>query len=299
MNIKKELFRYILAILRLFCLDRFLSDEVYQKMLYRRVTGYKLELDPPRTYTQKLQWIKLYDRKPIYRTMVDKYAVKQYAAKIIGDDHIVPLLGVWERPEDIDWDSLPNQFVLKTNHDCGGLVICKDKSKLDIETACKKLKKSLKRNYWLAGREWPYKDVPRKIIAEKYIEDSTGGLVDYKVMCFNGEPKLIEVHLGRYTSNHTQDFYNIDWEKTEIAQKSSGSVSDSLIEKPVCYDKMIELSRKLSTGIPHVRVDWYIVDNHLYLGELTFFDASGFDEFIPDKYNYIIGEWITLPAKTV
>lgn len=296
---KQIVCRIILALLNILELDIFLPDIAFLKMAYRRGTGNKLHLNPPITYTEKLQWIKLFDRNPIYRTMVDKYAVKKYVADIIGDDHIVPLLGVWDKPEEIEWSSLPNQFVLKTNHDCGGLVICKDKSKLDIEAASKKLSKSLKCNYWLAGREWPYKDMARKIIAEKYIEDSTGGLVDYKVMCFNGKPRLIQVHLGRYTNKHTQDFYDINWNKTEIAQISSGHVSDELIDKPDCFDEMIEMSRKLSISIPHVRVDWYIVNNHLYLGELTFFDASGFDKFIPDKYNYIIGDWITLPEKIV
>lgn len=292
---KKNLSILILRTLRILHLINYLPDKLYLQLAYRRATGRKLELNPPRTYTQKLQWIKLYDRNPLYTIMVDKYKAKEYASQIIGEDHVVPLLGVWNTPEEIDWNSLPKQFVLKTNHDCGGLVICKDKEKLDKEAAITKIRKSLRRDYWLAGREWPYKNIERKIIAEKYIEDSTGGLVDYKVMCFNGEPKLIEVHLGRYSSNHTQDFYDMQWNKTDIAQISSGSVSDIIIEKPNCFDEMIGMSQKLATGIPHVRVDWYIVDNHLYLGELTFFDASGFDGFVPEKYDYILGEWIQLP----
>jgi len=278
-------------------IDRIIPDHLFLKIQYRCLTGKFLNLTSPRTYTQKLQWLKLYDRNPLYSVMVDKFRAKKYVSDCIGSEYVVPLLGVWNCPEEIEWECLPNQFVLKTNHDSGGLIICRDKSTLDKEVAKDKLRRSLKNNYWLAGREWPYKNIPRKIIAEKYIEDSTGGLVDYKVMCFNGEPRLIEVHLGRYSSNHTQDFYNTDWKKTEIAQKSSGAVSDSLIEKPACFDEMICLSKKLAKGIPHVRVDWYIVDNHLYLGELTFFDSSGYDEFTPDKYNYIIGGWIKLPEK--
>ncbi len=296
---KKNLSILILRTLRILHLINYLPDKLYLQLAYRRATGRKLELNPPRTYTQKLQWIKLYDRNPLYTIMVDKYKAKEYASQIIGEDHVVPLLGVWNTPEEIDWNSLPKQFVLKTNHDCGGLVICKDKEKLDKKAAITKIRKSLRRDYWLAGREWPYKNIERKIIAEKYLEDTTGGLVDYKVMCFNGEPKLIQVHLGRFLGNHTQDFYDIEWNKTNVTQGSYGETSDVNVEKPKCFDEMILLSRKLSANIPHVRVDWYIVDGYLYLGELTFFDASGFDVYDSNNDEELFGSWITLPKKTV
>lgn len=279
-------------------LDRIFPDTLFLKIQYRCMTGNSLDLKAPRTYTQKLQWLKLYDRNPLYTIMVDKYRAKEYVSNCIGSEYVVPLLGVWDSPEEIEWDKLPKQFVLKTNHDCGGLIICKDKSKFDKEAAKEKLRRSLKNSYWLSGREWPYKDMPRKIIAEKYIEDSTGGLVDYKVMCFNGKPRLIQVHLGRYTNNHTQDFYDIKWNKTNITQGSYGETSDIYTERPICLDEMLKLSEVLSANIPHVRVDWYIVDNHLYLGELTFFDASGFDMFDSNNDEEMLGSWIKLPEKT-
>lgn len=256
--------------------------------------GKKLDLKNPQTFNEKLQWLKLYDRNPEYTKMVDKYEVRKYISEKIGEEYLIPILGVWDRFEDIDFNKLPNQFVLKCTHDSGGLVICRDKSKLDIEAARKKINKCLKRNFYKITREWPYKNVKPRIIAEKYMEDSLqgNGLADYKVLCFGGEAKLIELHLDRYGKRHTQDIYDVNWNKTTISQ--DGYISDKFIEKPVQMDKIIELSQLLSANIRHVRVDWYIVEDKIYFGEITFFDGSGFSPFDDEKDDLYIGSLINL-----
>ena len=278
----------------------FLSDESYLKVLFFLFMGYKLDLITPKTYSEKIQWLKLYNRKAEYSLMVDKYAVKNYVGRIIGEQYIIPTYGVWNNVEDIDWDHLPNQFVIKSTHAGGGLgvEVCKDKSQFDIPKAKKNLKQSFLLDIFKIYKEWPYKNVKKRIIAEKYLEE-TGlpSLRDYKVMCFDGKVKMIEFHEGRFTSQHTQTFYDREWEKLPINQKSYGVISDEISERPVLLGKMIELSEILAEDIPHLRVDWYIVDNNLYFGEITFYDASGFDAFIPEEYNYIIGELMTLPEK--
>lgn len=276
------------------CYNRW-DDERYLQKKFRAVMGRELNLDAPRTFNEKLQWLKLYDRKPEYTMMVDKYAVRAYIAEKLGDQYLIPLLGVWENPDDIDFDALPDQFVLKCNHNSGlGMCICRDKSKLNYDKVRKELRKGLAQDYYLTGREWPYKNVPRKIICEKFMTDESGTeLKDYKVMCFGGEPYLIQIHRGRFGS-HTQDFYDSAWNKLQIVQGGI-PMSDIYLEKPVFLDEMLDLSRILSAGLPQVRVDWYYANNQLYFGELTFFDASGYDDFYPDEVNYELGEKIILP----
>lgn len=276
-----------------------LSDEQYLKLKYKNVFGRNLGLENPKTFNEKLQWLKIHDRKPAYTTMVDKYAVKQYVANRIGEEYIIPTLGVWKHFDDIDFDNLPNQFVLKCTHDSGGLIICKDKRILDKAVAKKKIEKCLKRNYYWSGREWPYKNVPKRIIAEQYLsnDEKSDELSDYKVLCFNGEPKLIEIHKGRFSGHHTQDFYDVNWNKTEFEQPED-PLSDEIMKKPVFADKMLELSRTLAKNIAHVRIDWYYTGGKLLFGEITFFDGSGFCPFINNQ-DEILGSWITLPQKTV
>lgn len=274
-------------------------DEKYLKHKFKLALGYELNLDNPQTFCEKLQWLKLYDRNPLYTTMVDKYKVKKYVAEIIGSEYIIPTLGVWEDPDEIDFDKLPNQFVLKCNHNSGrGMCICKDKTKLDIKKVKKELSKGLKQDYYLTGREWPYKNVPRKIIAEKYLQDETcGDLKDYKVMCFAGEPKLIELHRYRFTDSHIQEFYDTTWKKTSISQTGTAKfkVSNTVCPRPSSLDIILELSKKLANGLKHIRVDWYCVNGKVYFGELTFFDGSGlvpFDNFQDDLY---LGSLIRIP----
>lgn len=280
----------------------FFCDSFYLRLLFRLKMGYSLDLDQPKTYNEKLQWLKLYNRRPEYKYMVDKCDVKQYVSKKIGSEYVIPTYGVWENLNLIDWDSLPKQFVIKTTHGGGGcgVVICKDKTSFDKENALKKLGYSLSKDIYKELREWPYKNMKKRIIAEKLLtEEGQDSPRDYKVMCFDGKVKMIEFHEGRFSDCHTQGFYDREWNKLPINQKSYGEITDDVSEKPVLLDEMIELSEVLAEGIPHVRIDWYIVQNHIYFGEITFFDASGFDDFIPEKYNMIIGDWITLPEKII
>lgn len=270
------------------------SDEEYLKKLYKFRMGKELDLNNPETFNEKLQWLKIHNRNPLYTTMVDKYAVKKYVADKIGEKYIIPTLGVWDNVEDIAFNKLPKQFVLKCTHDSGGIVICKDKSVLDFNEAKKKLKKSLETNFFLKWREWPYKNVKRRIIAEEFLEDANANeLVDYKVLCFNGEPKIVEVHKGRFNGQHTTDNYDIFWNKTDIEQYDLPK-SDEIMPKPAFLEEMLRLSKLLSKDLVHVRVDWYFANNRLYFGELTFFDGSGFNLFCGDA-DELLGSWIKLP----
>lgn len=270
------------------------SDEEYLKKLYKFRMGKELDLNNPETFNEKLQWLKIHNRNPLYTTMVDKYAVKKYVADKIGKKYIIPTLGVWDNVEDIAFNKLPKQFVLKCTHDSGGIVICKDKSVLDFNEAKKKLKKSLETNFFLKWREWPYKNVKRRIIAEEFLEDANANeLVDYKVLCFNGEPKIVEVHKGRFNGQHTTDNYDIFWNKTDIEQYDLPK-SDEIMPKPAFLEEMLRLSKLLSKDLVHVRVDWYFANNRLYFGELTFFDGSGFNLFCGDA-DELLGSWIKLP----
>lgn len=275
-----------------------MDDEKYLKLRYKAIFGKELDLHQPRSFNEKLQWLKLYNRKPEYTMMVDKYRVKDYVSKKIGDEYIIKTLGVWNSPDEIDFNTLPNQFVLKCNHNSGlGMYICKDKDAIDEKIVRKELQKGLNQDYYLIGREWPYKNVDRRIIAEEYMVDKQySELRDYKVLCFNGEPKVIEYHAGRFTDHQTQDFFNEKWEKMSISQSNvSGFGSSNMqIPKPILLNRMLELSAVLSEGIPHVRIDWYIVENKLYFGEITFFDGSGFDPFDDYEDDLMLGEWIKI-----
>jgi hypothetical protein len=247
------------------------------------------------TFNEKLQWLKLYDHNPQYTTMVDKYKVKQYVADKIGEQYIIPTLGVWNHFDEIDFDKLPNQFVLKCTHDSGGLIICKDKSKLDKKVAKVKIEKSLKRNYYWVGREWPYKDVTPRIIAEKYMQNNSDDeLADYKFMMFNGEERCAFVCTNRYSGNGLNvTFYDPDWKIMPFERHYPRS--ETPIAKPQSYEAMIEFAKKLSKNIPFVRIDFYEINGKPYFGEITFFPGSGFEEFSPDYYDETLGNWIKLP----
>lgn len=271
------------------------NDELYVKLDYFFAYKHRLNLDNPQLYGEKLQWLKLYDRNPVYSMMVDKYVVKEYIGKLIGPEHIIPTLGVWERFDDIDFDELPNQFVLKCTHDSGGLVICKDKLNLDIDKTRIKISKCLKRNYFIGTREYPYKNVKPRVLAEKYMEDNlTQALVDYKVLCFNGRAKLIELYLGRYSKNLTLDFYDTNWVKTTLSQGTFGPNSDVDYPRPVNLERMIELSEVIAKDMAHCRVDWYEINGRLFFGEITFYDGSGLSPFDDIKDELVLGSWIDL-----
>lgn len=274
------------------------NDEWYVKMRYRLYVGKKLNLNNPQTYNEKLCWQKLYDHNPLYTTMVDKYAAKEYVANIIGDKYIIPTIGHWERPEEIDWDSLPKQFVLKTTHDSGGVIVVKDKDKLDKARAIAKLNKCLKSDNYAVTREWPYKNVHRRVIAEQYMEDQkTGELRDYKFFSFDGEVKamFISQDRGKAGEEVKFDYFDADFNHLDIHQYHDAGKSAP--EKPVCFDEMKMLASKLSKGLPQVRVDFYEVNGKVYFGELTFFHHGGIVPFTPEKWDYTFGSWIKLPKE--
>lgn len=283
-------------------LERFfkwLPDKTYIKLLFRFRMGYKLDLNNPQTFCEKLQWLKLYNRRPEYTQMVDKYAVKDYVAKIIGGEYIIPTLGVWDKPEEIEWDKLPDKFVLKTTHGGGssGVVICKDKASLDKEKAMQKLRKNLMQDNYRKFREWPYKNVPRRIIAEQFIESKDDELNDYKVFNFGGEPRMIEVDYNRF-KGHLRNLYTTDWERINATIKYPSDPTREFA-KPEVLEELKELCKKVSAGIPHVRSDFYIVDNKIFFGELTFYHGSGFEKTSPENFNKTIGDWLVLPKSKI
>lgn len=271
---------------------KWVSDENYAKFVYRHRFGKELNLDNPQTFNDKIQWLKLYHRKPEFSMMADKYRVRQFVAERIGEQHLVPLLGVWNDADDIDFDKLPQQFVLKCNHDQGSVIICQDKSSLNIPAVRKRLNKRLKHNHYCETREWPYKDIKPCIICEEYLSNHADtGLIDYKVMCFHGIPKLIQVHKGRF-NRHTQDFYDLQWNRLEIIQDLP--ISNEIMQKPVFLQEMLQFSEALSQGMPHIRIDWYYANERLYFSEATFYDASGFSGFVPEKWDVLLGSWLNL-----
>ena len=273
-----------------------LPDDIYIQRLFRAHMGYMPDLENPKTFSEKLQWLKLYDRKPEYTVMVDKYLVRDYIAKKLGEQYLIPLLGVWDDPEEIDFDSLPEQFVLKCNHNSGlGMCICKDKSKLDVEKVKRKLRKGLQQDYYMTCREWPYKDVPRKIICEQFMTDGGAELADFKVHNFNGEPRFILVCRDRFQSSGlTEDFYSPQWERLPLKRPGIPNAQQPL-PRPEELDEILELSRILAKELPFARTDFYIIDHKVYFGEITFFPASGMAAFEPESWDETFGSWLELP----
>lgn len=269
--------------------------DAFLKRMYRIHMGRELNLKNPETYTEKLQWLKLYDHRREYTRMVDKYAVKDYVAEKIGPEYVIPLLGVWNRVEDIDFDSLPKQFVLKTTHDSGGIVVCKDKAALDIAKAKRQLRYFLNRNYYDRNREWPYKHVPHRIIAESYMEDpKQGELRDYKFFTFGGVPKVLYIAQGRGLGGETvADFFDMEFQHLPFT--IDHNMAPVPPEKPQNFEKMKQLAAVLSEGTPQLRVDFYEVDGKIYFGEMTFFHCSGMEAFHPEEWDKIFGSWVELP----
>lgn len=274
----------------------FLPDRPYLKMRFWIEMGKKLDIDNPKTFNEKQQWLKINDRNPEYTKMVDKYAVREYIKEKLGEDYLIPFLGVWDNFDEIDFDSLPDQFVLKCTHDSGGLVICKDKSLLDKAAARKKINKCLKRNFYKFTREWPYKNVRPRIIAEKLMTEKNGEEIkDFKIHVFDGIPKFILVCSDRFTGNgFKEDFYDTFWVRMEVKRPNTPN-REIPCEKPHNLEKMLDLSSFLSKGIPFSRIDFYEIDGKIYFGEITFFPGSGLKNFEPEEWDYKIGEWIRLP----
>ena len=273
--------------------------DVFLKKMYKIKFGRELNLDNPVLYTEKLQWLKLYDQRHEYSVMVDKYAAKKFVVESIGEEYVIPLLGVWDCVEDIDFEVLPNEFVLKTTHDSGAVVICKNKRDLDINVVKKKLKYFLKRNYFHCNREWPYKNVKPRIIAEAYMEDSIyKELRDYKFFTFGGVPKVLYIAQGRGNGEPTvADFFDMEFNHLDLT--IDHDMAKTPPEKPRCFEEMKKLAAVLSEGTPQLRVDFYEVDGKVYFGEMTFFHCSGFEMFKPKEWDKTFGDWVKLPAKTV
>lgn len=289
---KPKLIPLYLLKLKLF---KFLPDEIFIKLIYYFSMDIKINLKNPVNFNEKLQWLKLYDRNPMYTSLVDKLEVRKYVEDIIGEDYLVPLYGVWDKAEDIDFESLPNEFVLKCTHDSGGVVICQDKKLLDKQKTIRLLKKSLHKNYYYVEREWPYKNIEPKIICEKYLKDETeNSLNDYKFMCFNGEPKIIQVISGRDGRGFFVNHFDVNWEPISIPRKRY-SESKSHFPPPTSLSEMLVLCKKLSKQLPFTRIDLYQIQDKIYFGEITFYPASGYMDFANYKDNLKLGKLIKLP----
>lgn len=287
--------RYSLSFLERFA--PYIPDKVFLYLKYYFRMGKWLHLKNPRTFNEKIQWLKLYGRRPIDTILSDKYAVKDYISKTIGPEYVIPLLGVWDSFDDIDINKLPNQFVLKCTNDSGGIVVCKDKSKFNAEEARRILSRSLKIDYYVYSREKAYRNIPKRIIAEEYKEDSqTKELRDYKFFCFNGHVKYFKIDFGRFT-NHHANYYSPSGELLDLIETSYPPDPNADVKIPSNLGKMVELAEKLSKGIPFVRVDFYNVSGHIYFGEFTFSPAGGMTPYEPEEWDYKLGSWINLPER--
>lgn len=277
-------------------LKRILPDKIFLKMYYKKYMGKTLNLKEPQTFNEKLQWLKLYNRNPEYTKMVDKYEVKNYIAEKLGEEYIIPTLGVWDTFDEIDFETLPNQFVLKCTHDSGGLVICQDKSDLDINVAREKINESLKHNYFVENREWPYKNVKPRIIAEKYMTDEAGvnEFTDYKFFCFDGYVDCVMMCFDRASGDTKFYFFDEQWNLKRINKRGKEAPEGFSLPKPECIGEMFEIAKKLSKGIPFVRVDLYQSDGKVYFGELTFFPQSGVDVNLLQETDMYFGKLIDL-----
>ncbi len=294
-KLKKLMLKYVNSNFRLYMISKpWMSDKRFLKYYYKKRMGEELNLENPVTFAEKLNWLKLHDRKPIYTTMVDKYLCKEFVKERVGEKYVVPNLGVWKNPKDIDFDKLPDKFVLKVNH-AGGIVVCRDKSTFDRKKAIKDLKKGLKENYFIQSREWPYKKIKKRIIAEEYLGEN---LVDYKNYCFHGEVKFTYImknssnEEGRKPINYFCGAYDTEWNKTDIVKVYKRLDID--VEKPKIYDEMRQVVEKIAKDIPFVRVDCYIFDDKLYIGEMTFFPSGGFDMFTEKQTAVKVGEMLDL-----
>lgn len=276
-------------------LTKIVPDELHLRFMYRVVLGRKLRLEHPNTFNEKLQWLKLNDKNPLYTALVDKILVKEWVKESIGEEFVTPTIEIWDDVDDIDLKKLPNQFVLKTNHDCGGLAICHDKDSFNFDVAKRKIKKHLNRNYYWGCREWPYKDVVPKIFAEEYLEsDSNLGMLDYKFYCFNGEPKFLYVSEG--LDNHETariSFLTMDWKFANF-KRADYVGFENLPNKPQSFSEMIELSKKLSSGIPFVRVDFFEHNSKPRFSEMTFHPCGGFMPFDPPEWDQKLGSMLDL-----
>lgn len=272
-------------------------DGLYLKCLYRLKMKKRLNLSNPKTFNEKLQYLKLHDRNPEYIKMVDKIEAKKYVAEKIGEEHIIPILGVWDDPYDIDFDKLPDKFVLKCNHNSGGLFICKDKSQVSREQFRQiqhRFKKELRRNYYWYSREWPYKNVRRRIFAEEYMVDESGvELKDYKIFCFKGKPYMIQVDFDRF-AQHKRNIYFTDWKPVPFEYGYPANWNRA-IPCPGHLEKILGFAMEMSKNIAFVRVDFYVIFEKCFFGEFTFFPDDGLEKFFPEEWDEKLGQLIELP----
>ncbi len=273
-----------------------MDDRNYLKLRFRASTGMPLELENPKTFSEKIQWLKLYNRNPKYKQMVDKIAVKDFVSGIIGEEYIIPTLAVYEKVEDIDITLLPDRFVLKCSHDSGGIVICRDKAMFDRHAAFKKLRHAMARDYYKWCREYPYKDVPHRILAEQYIGNGNSDLWDYKLMCYNGKCRQILVCTGRDSGNLCFDFFDLKWNHLPFINDNRYGNANYSIPIPQNLETMILLADKLSKAVntPFCRIDLYNTQGKIYFGEITFSPIGGFGQFAPPEWDCILGNMIHL-----
>lgn len=282
---------------RLAILDflRFIPDKTMLKIEYKMKIGKKLNLKNPTTFNEKLQWLKLYNRNPIYTVMADKYLVRDYIKEKIGEQYLVPIIGVYNNVKEIPFSDLPNRFVLKCTHDSGSVILCKDKNAFDFEDAKKRLKKRLKKNSFWWAREWPYKNIKPRIICEEYLEDGKNDFLPvYKFFCFNGAPKIIQQIQNDKQENETVDYFDTNWNRINMIQRFPNSKTP--LGKPEKFDEMLEIAKKLSQGVPFLRIDLYIVNGSIIFSEHTFFTDAGYSIFEPEEEHWDekLGEWIDL-----
>ena len=277
---------------------RLIPDKLYLQIKFFKWFGRFVDFKNPQTFNEKLQWLKLYDRTPRHIVMADKYEAKLKLANLIGERYIIPNLGVWDMFDEIDFDKLPDKFVLKTTHDCGGVVVCKDKATFDKEAACRFLTKHLTTDYYLTAREWPYKHIKPRILAEEYMVDESGEeLKDYKVFNFNGEPYCIQVDFNRFVE-HKKNLYDLDWNLLDLSFNYPSS-PETKIPRPQNLDEMIELSKIISRDEIFVRTDFYSIEGKIYIGEVTYYPASGYGKFYPEEYDLLFGNKIDLRKNTL
>ena len=275
-----------------------LPDKEYLELQYLLRIGKELNIRKPKTFNEKLQWLKLYDRNPLYNRMTDKVEAKEYVAGVIGEQYIIPTLGIWDTFEEVDFEYLPDQFVLKCTHDSGSASVIFNRSKMDLQSLKVKYERALHTNHYDFGREWVYRDIKPRIIAEKYIgsmNNNGDDLVDYKLMCFNGKVRCSFTCTERFSGvdGLKVTFYDTDWKRMPFERHYASDEKD--VPKPACYDEMVRLAERLAKDIPFARIDFYEVDNHPYFGEITLYPGSGFEEFTPSEWDRKLGDWLELP----
>ena len=269
------------------------GDERYIRHIYRRSFGRDPDLTDPHTYNEKLQWLKLHDRDPAYRRIVDKAEAKRIIAETFGSEYVVPTLGVYERFDDIPFSRLPDRFVIKCTHDSQSTVICRDRAAFDLAAARRRITRCLRRNYYYRGREWPYRDVRPRIMVEALLDDGhPGGLVDYKFSCFNGQCRMIFTCTDRESEGGIRvTFFDRDWNRMPFRKRFEPSTD---VRRPAGFVKMRDMAEQLAAGLPFLRVDFYEADGQVYFGEMTFYPANGLEPFIPEEWDGILGSWIDL-----